>query len=262
MKIDYVSDLHINHHVLFNHNQTKWEQQTKLWTEKLMEKGTGDVLIVAGDFSEWNKQALWFLEVASLHYKHVLFGTGNHDRYLISKKQREKYGMSSNRIQEFLDEAAGIPHIVPMQRSVVTIDNVRFAGDGLWYRPLTPEDFSFYMSSSNDSVYIWEGLPIQETPEFLYREAMDWYRSLDGHPVDVMLSHVPPVHPPISPYPRNACYDCPVEFLVAPHWVCGHQHVQGDFQVAGTTFHMNALGYPSEQHLLELRSFTLLKEAK
>lgn len=255
MKVDYASDPHANHHVPFNHNQLKWELNTKKWTEALLENGNGDVLLLGGDFSEWNQQSLWFLEEAAKHYRYVLFVTGNHDRYLLSKKQREKYGMSSVRIQELMDKAAGIPHIIPMQRNLVTIDGVRIAGDGLWYRPVTPEDFSFYIGSSNDSNYVWEGLPIKETPEFLYQEAMKWYDTLESEHVDVMLSHVPPIHPSNSPYPRNALYDCPVTFLAAPHWVCGHMHIQDDFEVAGTTFHMNALGYPSEKHLLQLRTF-------
>lgn len=53
LKIDYVSDLHLNHHVPFSHDQKKWRRKTKAWTEKLMETASVEVLIVAGDFSEW-----------------------------------------------------------------------------------------------------------------------------------------------------------------------------------------------------------------
>lgn len=257
MKVDHASDLHVNHWVPFNHNQLKWEKQTKEWTEKLLQTGSGDILVLAGDFSEWNAQTLWVLEEASKHYKHVLFVTGNHDRYLLSKKQRNKYGMSSRRVEELIDNAVGVPNVTPLAQSIVTIGDKRIAGDGLWYKLETPADVSFYQTQSNDSQYIWEGVAPIETPEKLYQEAMAWYQTLQEEPIDLMVSHIPPLHPPISPNKRNACYDCPVPFLVAPKWISGHQHIQGSFYRAGTDFHMNAIGYPSEKGEQRLHQFIL-----
>lgn len=261
MKVDYISDLHINHYVKFIENQHKWEKQTRKWMAELLIQATGDVLVLAGDFSEWNVQSLWVLKEAANHYKQVFFVTGNHDRYLISKKQIKKYETSKNRINDFIDKSIGINNVTPLQRKVVTYNGYTIAGDGLWYQLTRPEDYAFFHRLSNDSKFIFDKGSSAGIAEQLYRESLEWYETLDSVPVDLMVSHVPPMHPPFSPYERNACYDCPVPFLVAPKWVCGHQHLCGTFEKMGTTFYMNAYGYPTERNALHegntIRQFTL-----
>lgn len=255
MQIDYISDLHINHHIPFVNNQLKWEKRTKTWTESLMNTGTGKVLVLAGDFSEWNRQTIWFLEEASKHYEKVFFVTGNHDYYLLSKSQKEKYIDSKGRQAELIELASTISGVEPLIRGVSNYKGKVFAGDSLWYLPKTIEDWTFYKSVSNDSNFIsvlnigdYSSAGKEDQVRFLYKEALDWYDTLEGKHIDLMISHVPPVHPPISTYKQNALYDCPVPFLASDHWICGHQHIQGNFEKAGTSFWMNALGYP-EEHL-------------
>lgn len=264
MKIDYVSDIHINHHVLFKKDQIKWENRTKEWTKELLKSGTHEVLVIAGDFSEWNCQAIWFLEEASKYYEKVFFVTGNHDYYLLSKSQKKKYIDSKGRQQEFLELASQIPNVEPLYRDVVNYKGKVIAGDSLWYLPETDEDWEFFFNVSNDFCYIsvlegyssWTNSK-KDQVRFLYKEAMDWYQTLEQVEIDLMISHIPPLHPPISPYERNACYDCKVPFLAAPHWICGHQHIQNDFKKADTHFWMNALGYPSEKGDLSIKTLEI-----
>lgn len=97
----------------------------------------------------------------------------------------------------------------------------------------------------------------KDETRYLYKEAMEWYESLKKEKIDLMISHIPPLHPPISTYERNACYDCPVPFLVAPQWICGHQHIQGEFEKAGTRFWMNAIGYPDEKNEITLKTIEI-----
>lgn len=264
MQVDFVSDLHLNHQIPFTHNQEKWEYRTKAWTEKLMESAKGEILVVAGDFSEWNRQAVWFLEEASLYYEKVFFVTGNHDYYLLTKSRMRKYPDSKARQMDLLQRASNIPNVQPLCREVVHYKGKVIAGDSLWYLPVTSEDWAFFINVSNDSNYVFikevntfEFADKKDEARYLYKEAMDWYDTLKNEQIDLMISHIPPIHPPFSPYERNACYDCPVSFLVAPHWVCGHQHVQGHFKKAGTNFWMNAIGYPDENLELTLKTFTL-----
>lgn len=264
MKVDYISDLHINHHVPFVPNQLKWEQRTKEWTRKLFETKNGEILVIAGDFSEWNCQALWFLEEAGAVYEQVFFVTGNHDYYLLSKSQQRKYIDSKGRQQELLDEAAKIPNVKPLCREVTNYKGKVIAGDSLWYLPVTPEDWAFFLNVSNDSQYITvldaytSGYTTKKGEiRYLYKEAMDWYDTLENESIDLMISHIPPVHPPISLYERNACYNCSVPFLISKNWICGHQHIQGDFEKEGVYFWMNALGYPNEQNDFVLKTIEI-----
>lgn len=264
MKIDYISDLHINHHVFFKPDQVKWEKNTREWTKELLKTKAGEILLVAGDFSEWNKQALWFLEEASLVYNQVYFVTGNHDYYLLSKRQKEKYKDSKGRQRELLEEAAKIPGVTPLCRQVVDYKGIKIAGDSLWYLPESEKDWMFFTEMSNDSRYIsileaqtFYNVSKREEVAYLHQEAMDWYQSLEGTGIDIMMSHIPPLHPPISPHAPNGCYHVTVPFLSAKHWVCGHQHVQGVFEKAGTTFYMNTMGYPDEGLPMKINTLEL-----
>lgn len=69
MKIDYVSDLHINHWIPWNNNQIKWEKRTREIIRRLISNGNGEVLIIAGDFTEWNQQTLWVLDEVAKQYE-------------------------------------------------------------------------------------------------------------------------------------------------------------------------------------------------
>lgn len=125
-----------------------------------------------------------------------------------------------------------------------------FAGHPLWYALATPKELNWYETHSNDSVYVLDN-------NTLWEEAFEWYKSIEGESVDVFVSHIPPMHPPISFHEYNACYVAPVPFLKGKHWVCEHQHLQGSFEKAGVQFHMNALGYPMEKKKIQLKQFDL-----
>ena len=121
MKIDYVSDLHVNHHVPFVKNQLKWEQRTREWVRKLSQNKEADVLVIAGDFSEFNQQSLWVLETFRESYEFVLFVLGNHDYYILSPTQYKKYGDSNGRVDWVIRKAAPVPKVLPLNGHIVGI---------------------------------------------------------------------------------------------------------------------------------------------
>lgn len=201
-------------------------------------------MVLAGDFSEWNTQSLWILDEAAKHYERVYFTVGNHDYYLISGSQQKKYGDSIGRVNEFIDEASKIKNVVPLVKNVDIYKGKMIAGDMMWYLPKTPQDWDFLRNTSNDSRYIkYSGYPGGGCPRKLHKESMDWYDTLEDIQLDLFVSHVPPVHNPFTPFPPNACYMVDVPFINTKNWICGHDHIQNKFEKAGTTFHMNAIGY-------------------
>lgn len=249
MKIDHFSDIHINHWVPFNANQLKWEARSREFVRRLIQKKEGNVLVIAGDFSEMNIQTVWVLDECSKHYEMVYWTFGNHDLYLLSKRDGKRYDLNSlNRVQEVIEKTAHLSNVVPLIQSTHEYKGVRFAGDALWYLPKTMEDWEFYRNVSNDSAYIHhaEAWNRDDVPRLLYKSSADWYDTLENEKIDVMVTHVPPVHPSISPYSPNGCYHSTVPFLASANWICGHSHLQGTFEKAGTTFHMNCIGYPSQ----------------
>jgi len=245
MKIDFVSDLHFNHWMLWTENQIKWEKRTRALTNKLIENGNGEVLVIAGDFGEWNCQALWILEEASKSYERVYFTYGNHDLYLLSKNQQRKYSDSISRVNELIEEASKIENVIPLAKVVDIYKGKVFAGDVMWYLPKTMKDWEFFNNVSNDSNYIKiNGYTNEDATRKMWKESMDWYDTLESTNIDVFVSHVPPIHNPLSPFDPNTCYMVDVPFINANNWICGHDHMQRQFNKAGVNFHMNAIGYP------------------
>lgn len=245
MKVDYVSDLHFNHWMTWIDNQLKWEKRTRDLTNRLIGNGNGEVLIIAGDFGEWNCQALWILDEASKHYERVYFTYGNHDLYLLSKNQKKKYRDSIGRLEEFVEKASKIKKVVPLIKSVDTYKGKVFAGDMMCYLPKTLKDWQFFKEVSNDSNYIIiNGYTRENGIRKMWKESQDWYESIENINIDVFVSHVPPVHNPFSPFEPNMLYMVDVPYINANNWVCGHDHIQNKFTKAGVNFYMNAIGYP------------------
>lgn len=88
-----------------------------------------EVLVLAGDISHFNQQSFDTLHFFSEHYKQIFFVFGNHDYYLISKKQRRKYHETSNEREKELLEMVTALHNVHVLRD----NSIRFAGSTSWY---------------------------------------------------------------------------------------------------------------------------------
>lgn len=245
MKVDFVSDLHFNHWMQWINNQSKWEQRTRALTQRLIENGNGEVLVIAGDFGEWNCQALWILEECAKHYERVYFTYGNHDLYLLSKSQRKKYGDSINRLNELIEKASQIDNVVPLVKTVDIYKGKVFAGDMMCYLPKSFEDWQYFRETSNDSNYIFiNGYTREDGIRKMWKESQDWYDTIEDTKLDVFVSHVPPIHNPYSPFEPNTLYMVDVPYINADNWIFGHDHYQKQFKKAEINFHTNAIGYP------------------
>lgn len=246
MLVDYVSDLHVNHWVKWQVDQFEWEYLTRKWVKKLLANKKGEVLVIAGDFSERNCQSVWVLDECSKHYNKVYFTYGNHDLYLISNKLKKKYKDSLGRIEDLVKRVSYLNNVVPLIKTTDEYKGKVFAGDVLWYLP-DREGWDHYMNNSNDSDCIrLNGYTIKEQIRKMWKDSYDWYNTLENNNIDLFISHVPPVHVPYSRYEANTCYMTNVPFLVSNKWICGHAHNQNVFEKAGTTFYMNCIGYPNE----------------
>jgi predicted phosphodiesterase len=188
MKIDYVSDVHADFWVNFVPNQQKWETRTKEFAKSLIPTKKGELLIVAGDFSNLNRQSKWLFEVWSQEYEQIFVVFGNHDYYLDSKSMMKKYKSSVNRINEmktYFDEVANITVLERFQ--VVEHKGVRFAGDTAWYPVKSQKEQNYFNQVTNDSklirgFYIPDAYDVHQEAYGLLKEA------------DVIVTHVPPIH--------------------------------------------------------------------
>lgn len=256
MQIDYISDLHLNHYVSFDKNPQKQRRQVQSFIErKFISCNRGDVIVLAGDYSEYNFQTICMIEHFALFYKNVVVVFGNHDHYLISQSQKKKYQeCSENRLNEIQNYFLLRDDIHILQNQIKTIDNVTFAGTRLWYQLTSENSLTYYKKYNNDSQFIFSNLKgFEKVWEEYHREDFDFYNSLSS--VDVMITHLPPVQPPFSPFPFNECYVSSVNRFKALKWICGHQHLVGTFERENTTFYMNAIGYPKENQEQGIQTF-------
>lgn len=100
LTFDIISDLHLDFHLKQNANEKKYDAFCK---NKLFDEGFehGEILLIAGDLSHYNNQTKAFFEyLVKKYYKELFFVTGNHDMYLINKKQEKKYKNSQARLTE------------------------------------------------------------------------------------------------------------------------------------------------------------------
>ncbi|MEK4231304.1 metallophosphoesterase family protein [Solibacillus sp. FSL H8-0538] len=254
MNIDYISDLHLDFYVKREGSQEKFEQKTFRFLEGLLPIELGDVLVIAGDISHFNAQSGLTLKYFSSRYKHVLFVLGNHDYYLTSTKQERKYHQNSHeRALELLQMIERLPNVTLLQKfEKVTVEGITFAGATNWYSLEDFADLQYFRTVSNDSVMI-QGMELAHE----HTEEQNHYRTLDE--VDVCITHVPPLlinsH---KRYSTTSCYLNELKVIKAPHYIFGHCHEQNIYQKADIHFYINALGYPSEQLIQQIRSFTLI----
>lgn len=252
VSIDFVSDLHVNHYVQICSCDNQWKRETKefIWENYLVDQKS-EAIVLAGDYSEINRQSIWLIESFAEAYDHVLVVFGNHDHYMVGKEIMDVYeGSSENRVSEVVNHFKNSPNIHFLQNKTVEIGGLTFAGSRLWYDIKSAENLKFYNLRSNDSKYIF---PDPSTIYKKYHEAdMAFYESLEH--VDVMITHVPPVIPP-SGGKISELYVTPVKKFKAKHWICGHQHLVENFKIEDTVFHMNAVGYPSEENTPTTKTF-------
>lgn len=254
MNIDYISDLHLDFYVEPEGNQENYTAKTRAFLQKLLPETVAEVLVIAGDLSHFNQQSYDTLQFFSEYYKQVFFVFGNHDYYLISKKQRRKYHeTSSARETELLELIASLPNVQVLRDfEVRTYKGIRFAGSTSWYPLETFEQQMYFKQNSNDSALIY-GLNIGE----LHQQEMMIYKQMPE--VDVLVTHVPPIlldsH---RKYGSSACYVNELKDIKASLCIFGHCHEQHVYEKAGISFAINALGYPKEGLVKAIRTVAVV----
>lgn len=242
MKLSHMSDLHLDFHVPFHKNQSKWRKNTKSFIQQLIQTDNSEheVMVIAGDLSHFNTQSYWALEEFSYAYEQVFFCFGNHDFYLVSRNQEQKYkGHSLNRMNELLQLVSSLENVTPLigfEKHQITKE-ISIAGDTFWYPIETDDQIVYFYEISNDSQLIKRlnvGLE--------YNYSMSNYNNLDES--TIIVTHVPPITTPSHRiHNSTACYLTPITELKATHWIYGHVHEQCEIIKPYGNFYSNTLGY-------------------
>lgn len=248
MKINYLSDIHMDFHVPFQKNQEKWEQHTREWIRDKIENHTKDkqdLVAIAGDISHYNNQSYWVIDEFRKQYDFVFVTLGNHDYYLISKNQQKKYKNSSFfRTMELIEWFKGSN--VYINTPMIGLRGKVIQLLPMWYPIETDSQLNFFHNISNDSKYI-KGIDI-------HAEYLD-QRELVKE-VDLLVTHTPIIQVPSHvKFKRSDCYLAPVDIL-SKNVIMGHTHESLHIYKYGTQFAMNCWGY--EDYGFEIKTLELV----
>lgn len=295
MKIDYISDVHLDFWVKEKNplnDKIQKQIETFCFMTNIKKETAGDVLIIAGDLGHYYAQDTTFLIYLKEIYKHIILVNGNHDMYLVSKGQQEKYLYNSmNRILE-MKRFCNENDIHYLDGNVVVIDGYKFAGCGMsWddsyfqkikgYKPSRNELTELFNNTMNDPKLIYGGSDNIRIPtayggsyfkssfnpfDFFEKENSKLKNINDFDDIDVMVSHYSPIAPPtmkmkyaMDPISTFYYFDgkSDVERISPKYWIFGHTHDKYNFEYKQTTFLCNPIGYPGENNYTVVESFEI-----
>lgn len=284
MKIHYLSDLHCDHYISGTGENKQKRQIDEFFRLSGISKIPPDeryMFIIPGDLSNYNSVAKLVLIRLNELFKYVLVTNGNHDLYMCSKSQANKYKNDSlNRLNE-LKQFCSENDIIFLDGQIVEIDGKKFGGLGMfwdksYYNYLEKREASdaevlnFYDNYMNDSRYIMRGGYPYRIP-FAYGgsyfkssfDALEYFKEQysklqnynDDDNIDVLVSHYVPTIPRGTKIgyamERGSTFymfdgEKDIERISPKIWLFGHMHGKFDFIHKDVRFLCNPLGYPGE----------------
>lgn len=263
VKVDYVSDVHLGFYI-----DIKSTKNINKFVDNKINSHNGDILVIAGDISEYNDVVFEFLNLCSKYYDKVFFVAGNHEYYITDLKHihitgdGKKYDYKSiNKIYELSQNFKDNKNIVFLDRNssnggIYNYNGFKIAGDTLWYRPNNLLDYLYYYPMQNDSRFIMSDSSYYRKMIQLHNSSMEWYNK-NSNDFDLIVSHVPPVRDKKN-RSKNCCYYVDVNNgYKSSVWIYGHDHIENDEIYNNTRFVSNPWGYDSKE--FKIKSLVLKK---
>jgi len=196
---------------------------------------TGDVLVLAGDITEYSAFVETMTQFAK-KWPHVVHVPGNHEYY------RSNKGTINNCASKMMRR---FPNYHFLCDSVVEVDGVKFVGSTLWFRETVA---NFIDRRLMTDYTIIQGFK---------RNVFDWNRAcikfLNKNVTEgcVVITHHAPSEKSVSvnfKYAKqNALYYCSMEKLMLDRspklWIHGHMHDPVFYEIDKTTVISNPRGY-------------------
>lgn len=150
-KIDQGSDVHWDFWIPPTDPEFAQFKRFKKLFDIIIPKDHSDTLLLTGDIGHSNSQNELAFSLLKEYYKNILWTSGNHDLYLISKTQMQKYNYNSfNRLNEMIDMASKIEGVHYLNGNIVNIDGLNIGGCGMWY------DFSYGINNHSLTIQYLE----------------------------------------------------------------------------------------------------------
>lgn len=276
MKIDILSDLHIDFYIKPNKNFT--QSKAKNYLDKIFQVKQSNTLVVAGDLGHYNIQNFEIFEyIRANYYDNIICVLGNHDYYLLNSTQAKKYKHSSfNRVNEMREMLNSINGVYCLDGNVIELEGIRFGGCDSWYdgtyfnkleHTLEQDLIPYWKEEMNDANKIY-GIK-----NFYDLFAIESKKLKDIHQkCDVIITHVSPSIDNIDlpEYKQNkeitAFYSFDGEEYLknttAKYWIFGHMHRGIDYEREGVECITSALGYPGKNKECKVKTLEIKMETK
>jgi len=270
---DFVSDLHLDFYSYGHVPQGKQKKMLVKYVQSLLPDEPSDVIIIGGDISHYNVQFIWLFNELKNHYKHILFTTGNHDRYLINNNQCKKYDFNSDkRIDEIREIADRIDGVHYLDGTTIDIEGTVFGGFPGWHDGYYCREMGMVDEKKINDLYferMMDGKCIKgltEYDQYMNEEMDKLLRIVDES--HVIVSHYGPMAPPNMPmkyqvltsgfyyYEGREILSKDDPYCTNPLvYIFGHTHDQYDFMYHRTNLISNPIGYPHENWNAKIRNY-------
>lgn len=271
-KFDFISDLHLDFYFSTSDTGHSLTRKMGKFVERLLPKNPSKVLIVPGDLSHYNHLSVEFLKICGQKYEQVLYCLGNHDYWLISKSQRNKYGTSYKRVAELTENQISENVHFMDGLKIIEVDGVKFGGASSWYDGshikkqygwIEVAISSHWRNYMNDWKMIWLNEDNNGFDLFSFAKHMNENIFDNFLKSDVFFSHVQPIETafmiPDDPSNGYYCFNGTRMMYEAQGkvWVYGHTHVEREYTYADCNFLCNPYGYPGQNKGRGIKTFDL-----
>lgn len=228
--------------------------------DKCLIKPVAENLILAGDIGKLNTPMFKQLfDYFSNKWKSVVYVPGNHEYYL-----KRNFHTLNQMYSSFFEQ---YPNVTWMNNDVLDTDRYIIIGSTLWSAPQMVNglnDFNLIKYNNRKMT--------KEVFHTLHQRAVDFLKTALQHKscqnkICVVVTHFPPIRKntsapeyaesPHMTYFANDLKEMGLDAKNVDIWVSGHTHHSYDFQLNGTRFVANQIGYPGELD----PSFTKVVEA-
>ena len=253
MKVDYISDLHLEKWAIYREGMSleEWQADTEGYLAQTLPKDFGEILLFAGDFSHFNVQTKWTIAYYAARYTQVIFVFGNHD-YHIHKNAYQAFETSEERLNDIREFAATLPNVTLLENfASTTYKGITIRGAVNWF------DASKLVEKKE--VYLNHGDYIR----VVGTTVTEMYKDESAHLNDAESSTILLTHYPAIPSVRNEKFS--PEMNIAPRnikanvYVCGHCHGSEVMPLPHGVQLLHAAGRPADRDNLipEIWSFYL-----
>lgn len=251
-QIQYVSDIHLEHHDKYNEGQI---------TPSMFLKPSAPYVALCGDIGIPELKAYeTFVHWCSENFEKVFLVAGNHEYYTYRCPIKNDIATKQKKIRDLVEQYSNV-HFLECDSYLLQEYNIRILGCTLW-SDTSHGDEEKIILGMNDSRNIYEKgqdplLPRQMAAyhfaqkEWLNKEIKSAVNKQEN--ILILTHYLPSFQLIAEKYagnPFNTCFASNCEDLLrAPvkAWICGHSHAGVHKEISGVQLCMNPYGYPGER---------------